>query len=144
MKAAEDAENTEILEKNLVCFLVSPQTGVRHEISSPFVLSVLCGFGLSSPPIADFLQSLAAGVFKKAHPMARVFEFVDVGPNLGLPSLLVRGRFATGSATRVQSNRDLFDPNRRRAREFHEDAAYFLDFFVGAEQVLIAQEISEP
>jgi hypothetical protein len=95
------------------------------------------------PPVANFLQPAPAGVFEQADEVAGVFEFVDVGPDLGLPTLLVRGGFATGGAAGVQRHRDHLDSNRSRARQFHENAADFLDLFVLAQDVLVAQQVAE-
>src|SRR5437660_439270 len=75
--------------------------------------------------------------------MARVLKFVDVCPDFSLPALFVRGRFAAGGASRVKGGRWSFSFQRDGARKFDEDAAYFLNLFVLAEEVLVAQQVSK-
>ena len=75
--------------------------------------------------------------------MTGVLKLVDVSPDLGLPSLLVGGRFAAGGATGVERDGDGLESDRRRPGQFYEDAAYFLDLFVLAEDVLVAQQVAE-
>ena len=82
-------------------------------------------------------------MLEKTNEMAGVFELVNVCPYLGLPSLLVSGRFSAGGAASVQRNRDGFDSDGRCSRKFHEDATDFLNFFVLAEKVRLAQQVSE-
>jgi len=82
-------------------------------------------------------------MFEQADAMAGVFKLVDVGPDLGLPALLVGGRFAAGRAAGMQRDRNRLDPHWGGSRQFHEDAAHFLDLFVRAQDVLITQQVSK-
>jgi hypothetical protein len=86
---------------------------------------------------------MATGVLEQAHPVAGVLEFVDVGPDLCLPSLFVGGGFAASGATSVERNwTDLYS-DRRCPGQFYEDAANFFDFFIPAKNVLVPQQVSE-
>jgi hypothetical protein len=69
-----------------------------------------------APPVADFLQTSAPGVLEEANAMAGVFKFVDVGPDLGLPTLVVRRGFAAGCATGMKGDRNGLDANRSGPR----------------------------
>ena len=84
-------------------------------------------------------------MFEEAYQVARVLELVDIGPDLGLPSRVVSGGFATGRASGMK--RDWIDfgfrSDRRGAREFDEDTADFFDLLAGPEKVFIAQEVTE-
>ena len=75
--------------------------------------------------------------------MAGVFELVDVGPDFGLPAFFVGGGFAAGGAAGVEGNGNSLDTDGDGSGQFHEDAADFLNFFVFAEQVLVAQQVAE-
>ena len=68
---------------------------------------------------------------------------MDVGPDFGLPSFFVSGGFSAGRTARVQRNGRDFQPDRSGSGEFDEDTAHFFDLFVGAEEMLVAQEISK-
>ena len=52
-------------------------------------------------PLGDLLQ-LAANLLEQADEVAGILEFVDVGPDLGLPTFVVGSRFAAGGAACVQ------------------------------------------
>jgi len=71
--------------------------------------------------------------------MAGVLEFVDVRPNLRLPGFIVSGRFAAGGAACMQADHDRAPIDRNGSGQFDEDAAYFLNFFILAQQVFVAQ-----
>src|SRR4029077_17192976 len=88
---------------------------------------------------ANFLQALAAGALKKSHAMACMFEFVNVGPDLGLPVFVVGGRFTASCATGVESEGRWFG----RVRQFDKDAAHFLNFFILAENMLVTQKVTK-
>jgi hypothetical protein len=92
-------------------------------------------------PVGDLLQTFSAGMLEKSDFVAGMFEFVDVCPDLRLPRCLVScGLTATGTAG-VKG-----DARLRRSLhvlQFDEDAAHFFDLFVGAENVLVAQQVSK-
>jgi hypothetical protein len=94
MKTAEDAEYAKVFAGYL-CYRIINDGCTQQSVDSQFlcVLGVLCGcnFSFLSSPVADFLQPFAPCVLEQAHPMAGVFELVDIGPNFSLPSLLVGG-----------------------------------------------------
>jgi hypothetical protein len=50
---------------------------------------LLCFDWSSPPPVANLFQTLATSVFEKTYMMTGVFKFMDVGPDLGLPSLVM-------------------------------------------------------
>src|ERR1700682_3690522 len=75
--------------------------------------------------------------------MPGMFKLVDVGPHLGLPVLVVSGRFPAGGTTGMERDRNGVDANGSGPRQFHEDTSYFLHFFVLAQNVLVAQQVSE-
>ena len=60
--------------------------------------------GKLAAPATDFLQALAACVFKKPHAVAGVFKLVDVGPHFRLPRLVMGGGLAAGGATGMQAD----------------------------------------
>src|SRR5579871_3356733 len=82
-------------------------------------------------------------MLKKAHAVAGVLEFVNVGPDLSLPPCLMRRRLSTAGTARVQSDRRSFGSDGDGALEFEEDAAHFFDFLVYAEQMLVAEQVSK-
>lgn len=82
-------------------------------------------------------------MLKQSNTVAGVFEFVDVSPNFGLPSLVVSSGLAAGSAAGVEGHGKLFRADGDCSFKFDEDAADFLDLIVGAEKMLVAEEISE-
>ncbi len=75
--------------------------------------------------------------------MPGVFEFVDVGPDFGLPPFFMRGRLAARGTASMQGDRGNLGPNRRGPGKFHEDAADLLDLFVCAQQMLVAEQVAE-
>jgi hypothetical protein len=94
------------------------------------------GRGLSAP-IADFFQAPAARMFEEANMMPRMLEFMDIGPDLGLPALLVdRGFAATGTAG-VEGDRPAFVFEVMRSRQLDENAADFFNLLIFAEEMLI-------
>src|SRR5258706_12315735 len=61
-------------------------------------------WGLSGallPPVRNLAKSSGVSSLEQAHQMASDFEFMDIRPNLGLPTLVVDGTHTAGSATRV-------------------------------------------
>jgi hypothetical protein len=82
-------------------------------------------------------------MLEEPDPVVGMLEFVDVGPNLSLPGLVMGRRFPASSAAGMQRDHNGLWLGGNRARQFDEDAAYFLDFFVLAEQMFIAQKVSE-
>src|SRR5579864_434497 len=113
-----------------------------HFVSFVVGGSSLRGKGLAAP-VADFLQTTAASMLEKPYPVAGVLKFVDVGPDLGFPIVLMGGRFAAGGATGMQGDRNCLDSHRGGTRQFNEDASHFLDLFVLVEDVLVAQKVPE-
>jgi hypothetical protein len=104
--------------------------------------SILGALDKLAAPATDFLQTLAACVFKKPHAMAGVFKLVDVRPDFRLPRLVVGGGLAASGAPSVQA-----DGRHRRSddcsRQFDEDAANFPDLFVFIEHVFVTQQVTE-
>ena len=92
-------------------------------------------------PVADLPQSLSARALEQSYLVTRMFEFVNVGPNLSLPSRLVRGRFPAGRAARVEGNPGT--RSHRSVRQFQEYAVHFFDLARVANQVFIPQQVSE-
>lgn len=82
-------------------------------------------------------------MLKEPHPVPRVLKLVDVSPDLRLPRLLVRRGFPTRRAPSVKIHWDVFTSDGIGSRQFHENASHFLDFLIHAEQMLVAQQISE-
>ena len=76
-------------------------------------------------------------------PVPRVLKLVDVRPDLRLPGLLVRRGFSAGRAPSVQIHGDVFSANGMGSRQFHENTPHFLDLLIHAEQMLVAQQVSE-
>ena len=92
-------------------------------------------------PVADFSQAFAYGVFEKSYLVAGVFEFVDVGPDFGLPGQFVGGGFSATSTAGVKGYAGF--RRRRRVMQFDEHAAHFLDLFVRAEDVFVSEKVSK-
>jgi len=63
--------------------------------------------GCVPAPIANFAEAFADGVFEESYFVAGVFEFVDVGPDFGLPRQIVGGGFAAAGTAGVESNAGL-------------------------------------
>ena len=74
--------------------------------------------------------------------MAGVLKLVNVGPYLSLPAGVMRSSFSTGGAARMEGYSIL--NSLSRAIQFNENTADFLDFFVSAQQVFIAQQVAKP
>ncbi len=94
-------------------------------------------------PVTNFFHTRGAGVLEQTHAMAGVLKFVDIGPDFSLQGTFMRRRFATSGAACVKRASSL-RIGRGMAGEFDEDAAHFLNFFVVADEVLIAQQEIEP
>src|SRR5208282_94834 len=76
--------------------------------------------------------------------VAGMLEFVNVGPDFGLPRLVVGGRLsATGTARVEGDGRPQRGGRGGRAGQFEEDATHVFDLAVGAENVLVTQEVSK-
>ncbi len=71
--------------------------------------------------------------------MAGVFEFVDVGPDFGLPAMVMDERFAATGAAGVEFAGDV--RQGKLLLEFNEDAAHLFDVFVFPDHVLVAQDV---
>src|SRR5215472_14647552 len=71
--------------------------GSQQRTASPTVVS---GTGIA--PAGDFGETIGPGLLKQADAVAAVLEFVDVGPDLSLPGLVMNRRFAAACATSVQ------------------------------------------
>ena len=94
-------------------------------------------------PIANFLEAFATALLEEADTMADVLEFMNIGPHFGLPVFVMNGGFAAGGAASVKLAD--YGTGWRLAShgQLDEDAAYFLDVFVGVDDVLVAQEKAE-
>jgi hypothetical protein len=94
-----------------------------------------------APPVGDFSQAFSAGMLEESDFVAGMLEFVDIGPDLGLPrSLVGRGLSATGTA----GVKDHALPRRSlHVLQFQENAAYFFDLFVGTQNVFVTQQVSK-
>ena len=75
--------------------------------------------------------------------MPRVLKLVDVGPNLRLPSTLMRCRFPASGATRVQRDLDGVIRDRHSPGKFDENASDLFDLFISPQDVLISQQVAE-
>jgi hypothetical protein len=91
-------------------------------------------------PIADFLEAFATALLEQPHPMAEVLEFMNVSPYFGLPVLVVNCGLAAGGAAGMKLADDGPGRRRRGTGQLDEDAAYFLNIFVGVDDVLVAQQ----
>jgi hypothetical protein len=92
-------------------------------------------------PVGDLFQTFSARMLEESDFVASVFEFVDVGPDLRLPRCLVSRSLAATGTTGVKG--DAWPRRSLDVLEFEKDAAHFLDLFVGAENVLVAQQVSK-
>src|SRR5437667_6487792 len=73
-------------------------------------------------PAGNLLQALCAGLLDEAYEMTRLFELVDVRPNLGLPRLVMSRGLTAGSASGMESSGDI---GRRSVRlQLNENAAH--------------------
>src|SRR5712692_5132444 len=97
--------------------------------------------GAGVTPAGDLFQACGAGLFEKADAVAGVLELVNVGPDLGLPGLIVNRGFATSGAAGVQFAR--YGMRRSVRLEFDEDAAHFLDIFICSDHVFVAQNVAK-
>jgi hypothetical protein len=94
-------------------------------------------------PIANFLETLATALLEEADTMADVLKFMNIGPHLSLPVLLMNGGFAAGGAAGVKLADYGTGWRLAGCGQLNEDAPYFLDVFVGVDDVLVAQEKAE-
>src|SRR5277367_6441106 len=98
------------------------------------------GSGTLIAPVADFLETLATGLFEQANTVTDVLKFMDIGPDLSLPVFLMNRSFSAGGAASVQLADNGAGGHMVSVGQFDEDAANFLDVFVGVDNVLVAQE----
>ncbi len=90
-------------------------------------------------PVADFFQAFIAGLLEKANAVPRMLKLVNIGPDFGAPAFLMGRGLATGSTAGVQT-----PPSPRDGRgQLDEDAAHFLDFFLFADDVFVAQNVAK-
>jgi hypothetical protein len=70
-----------------------------------------------------------------------MLEFVDIGPNLCPPSLLVHGKHSASGAACMEL---AYRARRNRAQgQFNKNASDFLDFILIRDYMFIAKKISE-
>ena len=72
-----------------------------------------------------------------------MLEFVDVSPHFRLPAFIMNGGFAAGGAAGVQLSDGTRGNCDRSGRELDKDAAHLLDVFVVADNMLVAQQVTE-
>src|SRR6267154_3642535 len=94
-------------------------------------------------PVGDLLQPVCPGLLEKTNPVAGMLKFVDVGPYLGLPGFIMNRRFTAGGAAGVQLPNQAGRDGDRPGRQLNKDAADFLDVFVIANDVFVAQQVAE-
>jgi hypothetical protein len=94
-------------------------------------------------PVANFFQTFAAALLEQTDTVAAVFEFVDVGPDFGLPLCIVHGGFSAAGTAGVQSANDGAGSWLVNARKLNKDAAHFLDIIVGVNDVFVTQQVSK-
>jgi len=88
-------------------------------------------------------------VLEQTDFVASVFEFVDVGPNLGYPPGFMHGGFSAARAASMKGDAVLRRSLRgsrfelHLEREFEEYAAYFFQFIVRTKNVLVAEQVSK-
>src|SRR5580698_3651017 len=95
------------------------------------------------PPVPNLLQPPPPRMLKQPYPVPAMFKLVDVGPDLGLPAVVVRSGFPAGGAAGMQRDLHRFDRRRNRPRQFDEDAAHLVDLLVFAQHVLVTQQIAK-
>src|SRR2546428_1646578 len=98
--------------------------------------------GASVTPVADLLQSLGPGLLEQAHAVASMLEFVDVGPDLGLPGLIVHCRLSTARAPSMELSHNSHCGGHC-SRQFDKNAADFLNIIIIANEVFVAQQIAK-
>src|SRR5438128_3540844 len=98
--------------------------------------------GASVTPVADLLRSLGPGLLEQAHAVASMLEFVDVGPNLGLPGLIVHCRLSTARAPSMELSHNSHCGGHC-SRQFDKNAADFLNIIIIANEVFVAQQIAK-
>src|SRR5580704_6774874 len=101
------------------------------------------GSGTLIAPVADFLEAFAAGLLEEADAVADVLELMNIGPHFSLPVFLVNRGFATGGAAGMQPADHRACRHMVSIGQFDEDAADFLDVFVGVDHVLVTQKKTE-
>src|SRR5277367_5973182 len=101
------------------------------------------GSGALIAPVADLFEAFAAGLLEEADAVADVLELMNVSPDFSLPVFLMNRGFAAGGAARVQFAHDGAGGHMMSVGQFDEDAANFLDVFVGVDHVLVAEEKAE-
>lgn len=94
-----------------------------------------------SSPARNFFKAFSTSMFEEPNPVAGVLKFVNVGPHLRLPTLIVTGGFSAGGATGMQT--DWAGQLRNLGGQLDENAANFLNLFVFVEHVLVAQQVAK-
>src|SRR5579863_2774367 len=84
-------------------------------------------------PAGDLFQSRFTALLEKPHLVPRVLEFMNIGPDLCLPGVLMHRRFAAGGAARVQSVGQA--RNRGIRLKLDKNATHFFDVFVLTDQM---------
>src|SRR5215471_3531061 len=92
-------------------------------------------------PVANLAQPFGAGMLEQSNHMAAVLEFVNIGPDFGLPRLFVSRGFATGRAAGVEHDSRFWSGGY--ILQLNKHAANFFDFVVWAEDVFVAQQVSK-
>ena len=103
-------------------------------------------WGLSGallPPVRNLAKSSGVSSLEQAHQMASVLEFMDIRPNLGLPTLVVDGTHTAGSATRVPLGALGRGGGPHGGAEFDEDGADVFNLILLAHNVFITQQIAK-
>jgi hypothetical protein len=94
-------------------------------------------------PIANFFEALATALLEEADAMADVLKFMNIGPHLSLPMLVMNGGISAGGAASMELTDYRTGWRRASAGQLDEDAAYFLNVFLGVDDVFVAQQKAE-
>src|ERR1700674_20994 len=96
-------------------------------------------------PVANFFEAFATGLLEQADTMADVLKFMNIGPHLSQPMFLMNRGFTAGGAAGVKppdhrTGWRMGSTGQLETGQLDEDAPYFLDVFVGVDDVLVAQQ----
>jgi hypothetical protein len=123
----------------------SAEKAANRKIPADFLTFQKIAFGVSGAliaPVGNFFQSMGAGLLEESNPVAAMLKFVDIGPDLGLPPLVVDRHLPARSTARVKFPALFFDRSWPLGK-LDENAADLLNVLIGVNHMLIAKQKGE-
>jgi hypothetical protein len=99
--------------------------------------------GALLPPVRNLAKSSGVTSLEQTHQMTNVLEFMDIRPDLGLPTMVVDGTGTAGGAARVPLDAVGRGGRPHCGAEFDKDRADVFNLILFAENVFITQEVTQ-